>query len=141
MDASCRRLAGFALGAGLLLAGCASTRTGAMGLLPTNERLVTLVISEDRTLVEDHCRGAMAVGPVYGCQITRSSALPDGTAVRLIKIVRFTDSLPSPMAFEIDLHELCHTVATLQTGLADPCHVENHGLLENAPPRTVLKIR
>ena len=136
-----RRLAPFALGAGLLLAGCASTRAGAMGLLPTNERLVTLVVSEDRTLIEDHCRGAIAAGPVYGCQITRSITLPDGNPVRLIKIVRYTDALPSAMSFEIDLHELCHTVATLQTGLPDPCHVENHGLLENAPPTTVLRIR
>ena len=140
MDPMLRRFAGLALAVGMLLAGCATTRTGAMGLLPTNERLVTLVISEDRTLIEDHCRGAAAVGPVYGCQITRSSTLPDGHPVRLITIVRYTDSLPSPMAFEIDLHELCHTVATLQAGLTDPCHVENRGLLEHVP-QTVLKIR
>ena len=140
MDPTLRRLAACALAAGVLLAGCATTRTGAMGLLPTNERLVTLVISEDRTLIEDHCRGAAAVGPVYGCQITRNSTLPDGVPVRLITIVRYTDSLPSAMAFEIDLHELCHTVATLQAGVNDPCHIENHGLLEHAP-KTVLRIR
>ena len=130
-----------ALAAGLLLAGCATTRSGAMGLLPTKERLVTLVVSEDRMLIEDQCRDAVAVGPVLGCQITRNSTLPDGQSVRLIKIVRYTDSLPSAVSFEIDLHELCHAIATRQAGVTDPCHAENNGLLENALPRSVLKLR
>ena len=109
-----------------------------MGLLENNERLVTLVVTEDKSLIEDHCRGAAAVGPILGCQITRSSTLPDGNQVRLIKIVRYTDALPSAMAFEIDLHELCHAIATLQSSVPDPCHTENQGLLQ-ASPRTVLK--
>ena len=117
--------------AGLALAftACATTRTGSMGLLANYEKLVTLVVTEDRSLIADECRGALAVGPILGCQITRNTALPDGSSVRLIKIVRYTDSLPSEMAFEIDLHELCHTVATLQT-LPDPCHAENNGFLK-----------
>jgi hypothetical protein len=113
----------------LALTACATTRTGSMGLLSNYEKLVTLVVTEDRSLIADECRGALAVGPILGCQITRTAALPDGSSVRLIKIVRYTDSLPSEMAFEIDLHELCHTVATLQT-LPDPCHAENSGFLK-----------
>jgi hypothetical protein len=124
----------------LALAGCASTRAGSMGLLPNDEKLVTLVVTQDRSIIEDECRGAHAVGPILGCQMTRSSVLPDGSQVRLIKIIRFTDALPSAMAFEIDLHELCHAIATLQTGLADPCHAENQGFLQ-ASPRSVLKLR
>lgn len=110
-----------------------------MGLLGNNEQLVTLVVTEDRALIQDQCRGALAMGPILGCQITRSTTLPDGETVRLIKIVRYTDALPSEMAFEIDLHELCHAVATLQT-VADPCHVGNNGLLQSMP-RAVLRIR
>jgi hypothetical protein len=126
------RLAAGLLTAGLVLAGCATTRTASMGVLPNNEHLVTLLVTEDRTLIEDRCRGALAIGPILGCQSTRSTTLPDGQGVRLITIVRFTDSLPSAMAFEIDLHELCHAVATLQ-GVNDPCHVGNDGLLHAAP--------
>ena len=48
---------------------------------------------------------------------------------RLIKVVRYTDALPSPMAFEIEIHELCHTVAALQP-IDDPCHAENNGLIQ-----------
>jgi hypothetical protein len=43
-------------------------------------------------------------------------------------IVRYTDSLPSKLAFEIEVHELCHAIASLQT-IDDPCHVGNDGLL------------
>ena len=72
-----------------------------MGRLPNSDNLVTLVVSKDRRVVEEHCRGALALGPVYGCQVTRHSPLGDGTSVRLIKIVRYTDRLPSEMALEI----------------------------------------
>ena len=47
---------------------------------------------------------------------------------RAVKIVRYTDRLPSEMAFEIDLHELCHVVAALQP-IADPCHNGNGGTI------------
>lgn len=127
------------LAALLLLAGCASTRTGTMGTLPNQEPLVTLLVTEDRDVVADNCRGALAAGRVLGCQVTRTTVLPDGEQVRLIKIVRFTDALPSAMSFEIDLHELCHAVATLQ-GVADPCHIGNNGLVTTAP-RSVQRIR
>ena len=53
----------------------------------------------------------------------RESELP----TRVVKIVRYTDALPSEMAFEIDLHELCHMVAALQPVLRDPCHDGNDG--------------
>ena len=127
------------MAAALSLTACATTRTGSMGLLPNYERLVTLTVTEDRSRIADECRGALAVGPILGCQITRNTALPDGSIVRLIKIIRYTDALPSEMAFEIDLHELCHAVATLQS-VADPCHAENNGLLKSQPT-TVLRIR
>jgi hypothetical protein len=133
---SLRRFAVLVLLPGVALVGCATTRSGAMGLLPNQERLVTLVVTEDKALIQDHCRGALAVGPILGCQVTRDTVLPDGNQVRLIKIVRYTDWLPSAMAFEIDLHELCHAVATLQSTVPDPCHAENDGLLQAAAHQT-----
>jgi hypothetical protein len=117
-----------------LSVGCATTRAGSMGPLPNNESLVTLIVTKDRSIIEDECRGAPAPGPVLGCQVTRVTTLPDGQEIRLIKIIRYTDRTPSAMAFEIDLHELCHTVATLQP-MSDPCHVGNDGFLKAATPR------
>lgn len=113
----------------LAFAGCAGTRMGQVGRLPTGDRLVTVVLSEDRETVDRECGYPLAVGPVYGCQSTNAIALPDGRTARLIKVVRYTDALPSPMAFEIEIHELCHTVAALQT-IDDPCHAENNGLIQ-----------
>jgi hypothetical protein len=103
-----------------------------MGILPSHDPLVTLVVSENRDVIERHCQGALALGPIYGCQIMRVSPQPDGSSVRTIKIVRYTDRLPSAMALEIDVHELCHAVATLQS-VDDPCHVGNGGYLQAAP--------
>jgi hypothetical protein len=42
------------------------------------------------------------------------------------------------MAFEIDIHELCHAVAALQP-IEDPCHVGNRGFLRSSgfPVRTL----
>ncbi|MBI2216955.1 MAG: hypothetical protein HYU51_06615 [Candidatus Rokubacteria bacterium] len=122
----------------LLLAACAGTRVAEMGRLPNRDNLVTLVVSEDRAVIEQHCQGALAAGPIYGCQVTRYSPLADGSSVRLIKIVRYTDRLPSPMALEIDVHELCHAVASLQS-VPDPCHVGNNGFLQTAP-RAIMRI-
>ena len=85
--------------------------------------------SPDRETVDRECGYPLAVGPVYGCQSASAIALPDGRTARLIKVVRYTDALPSPMAFEIEIHELCHTVAALQT-IDDPCHAENNGLIQ-----------
>jgi len=113
----------------LALAGCAGTRVGQVGRLPTGDRLVTVVLSDDRETVDRECGYPLAVGPVYGCQSTNAISLPDGRTARLIRVVRYTDTLPSPMAFEIEIHELCHTVAALQT-IDDPCHAENNGLIQ-----------
>jgi hypothetical protein len=48
--------------------------------------------------------------------------------------VRYTDALPSTMAFEIEVHELCHAVAALQT-IDDSCHAENNGLIQTSRRR------
>ena len=127
-----RRWLGWAAVA-MLLAGCASTtRTAAMGPLPNHEKLVTLVVTEDRAVVRTECRSVAAVGPILGCSLWRP-ALVDGTPVRLIKIVRFTDAVPSALALEIDVHELCHAIAALQP-IDDPCHVDNGGIIQAAAP-------
>jgi len=49
--------------------------------------------------------------------------------VRMIKIVRYAETLPSPATFEIDAHELCHAIAALQV-VDDPCHEGNGGVLQ-----------
>jgi hypothetical protein len=120
----------------ILLEGCVSTRSAAMGRLPNNENLVSLTVTQDRSLVESECAGVVAIGRILGCQTMRTLVLPDGEQVRLVRIVRFTDSLPSAMAFEIDLHELCHAIASVQS-VADPCHVGNNGTLQSALPRAL----
>jgi hypothetical protein len=120
----------------ILLAGCVSTRSAAMGRLPNNEHLVSLLVTQDRTLVEKQCEGVAAIGRILGCQTMRTMVLPGGEQIRLVKIVRFTDALPSAMAFEIDLHELCHAIASVQS-VSDPCHVGNNGTLQTAIPRAL----
>ena len=119
----------FALG--LVLSGCVSTRVAQVGALTNGERLVTLVVSEDRQVVHRECQDVPALGPILGCQTSRALALPNGVAVRAVKIVRYTDALPSRMAFEIDAHELCHAIAAVQ-GIEDPCHAENRGIVESS---------
>ncbi len=116
-----------------LLNGCAGTRTLQMGVLPNNESLVTLTVTEDRNVVARHCQGAVALGPILGCQTSRTMTMPDGQQIKAVKIVRYTDALPSPMAMEIDVHELCHAVASLQP-LSDPCHIGNGGMLQAVSP-------
>jgi hypothetical protein len=118
----------FGLAALVALTGCAGpTRTAAFGPLDGGHQLVTLVVSEDRAVVERECEGTPASGPLLGCQKSWPVALPDGRGVRAMKIVRYTDRLPSALAFEIDVHELCHAVAALQL-VDDPCHVGNDGV-------------
>jgi hypothetical protein len=46
-----------------------------------------------------------------------------------MKIVRYAETLPSAVTFEIDAHELCHAVAALQL-MDDPCHDGNNGMLQ-----------
>ena len=121
------------IGIGLVLTGCAGTRTMQMGVLPNDERLVTLTVSEDKGIIAQQCQGAFALGPILGCQISRVVTLPDGQQIKTIKIVRYTDALPSAMALEIDVHELCHAVASLQP-VSDPCHIGNGGMLQAVSP-------
>lgn len=118
-------------GAALLLAGCAETRSARFGLLAPDEPLVTLVVSEDRETVNRECYDPDGARGLLGCQTSRLVELPGGAQVKVIKVVRYTDSLPSEMAFEIDVHELCHAVAAAQ-GLEDPCHRENGGVVRAA---------
>jgi len=69
--------------------------------------------------------------PVLGCQISWPVVLEDGRRARSVKVVRYTEALPSALTFEIDVHELCHTVATLQA-FRDPCHVGNDGVAQTS---------
>lgn len=116
----------------LLLAGCAkSTRMARMGALPSMEPLVTLIVSDDRRVVERECRDVPAVGPVLGCSMWRTVRVDGTRDVKLMKVVRYADSLPSELAIEIDVHELCHVVAALQS-IDDPCHVGNDGVIQSA---------
>ena len=131
-------MATLAGGSLLLLSGCAATRTGEFGWLPNREPLVTLVVTEDHAVVERECAGLAQQGVVVGCQRSRVVALPGEGTVRVLKIVRFTDSLPSPLAFDIDGHELCHAVADLQ-GIADPCHDEGDGSVQATVPWSSVK--
>lgn len=118
--------------AALLLGGCAGTRVSSVGRLANDERLVTLVVTEDRKRVDSECKGVPALGTVLGCHVARRVQLDEHAVVQTVKLVRFTDRLPSAMAFEIEAHELCHTVAGLQA-LPDPCHDDNGGVLASTP--------
>lgn len=120
-----------ALASTVLFAACAGTRAGEVGRLPTGDQLVTLVVTENRKLVERECANALSIGRVYGCQTTRMVRLPDGRPARAVRIVRYTDKIPSEMAFEIEVHEMCHVVAALQP-IPDPCHVGNNGFMRSA---------
>ena len=122
-----------ALVALLTLGGCAtSTRTAQMGPLSTGP-LVTLIVTDDRAVVERECRDVPALGPILGCSIWHT-VQPDGrTDVKMMKVVRYTDALPSALALEIDAHELCHVVAALQP-IDDPCHVGNGGVVKSGAP-------
>jgi hypothetical protein len=118
--------------------GCAATtRSGALGLLPQGERLVTLVITEDPSVLRGECPPNLGHAAVLGCQTSREVTLANGP-VRLVKIVRYAERVPSSLTFEIDIHELCHAVAALQR-IDDPCHAENGGVVEHAAtPRHLL---
>jgi len=119
------------LGAALTLPACAGTRVASVGPLPNDEPLVTLVVSEDRHVVRSECPDILWLGVPAGCHIPRRLEAPDGRQIVAVKIVRYTDSLPSAMAFEIEAHELCHAVAALQN-LPDPCHTGNAGFLQTS---------
>jgi hypothetical protein len=120
------------IGSLLLMTGCAtSTRTASIGPLPTTEPLVTLIVSDDRRVIERECRDVPALGPVLGCSMWRTVRVDTRNEVKVMKVVRYADSLPSALALEIDIHELCHVVAALQS-IDDPCHVGNNGVIQSA---------
>ena len=112
------------------VAGCATgTRSGGLGHLGLDAPLVSLLVSDDPDIVRRECPLSVTARRVLGCQTSRMVELPAGGVARAVRIVRYTDQLPSPFAFEIDLHELCHAVATAQ-GLDDPCHTGNGGFAQ-----------
>ena len=113
------------------ISGCApATLVARMGPVHGDHVLVTLIVTEDRRVVSRECASVLAAGPILGCQM--SWPVPGAhRPVRAVKIVRYTDSIPSPLAFEIDVHELCHAVAALQV-LDDPCHQGNNGAVRAA---------
>jgi hypothetical protein len=115
------------------LSGCAAaTRVARMGPLAGDHVLVTLVVTEDRQVVRRECENVLAAGPILGCQMSWTVPGPH-PPVRAMKIVRYTDSIPSPLAFEIDAHELCHAIAALQV-MNDPCHTGNNGAVQAGTP-------
>jgi len=114
----------------LAAAGCAGTRSASFGPLTGDESLVTLVVSEDADVVRRECPDIAAPTRILGCQTSRVVHLPRGDSVRAVKIVRFTDALPSALAFEIDAHELCHAIAAVQA-IQDPCHGDNGGVVQS----------
>ena len=101
--------------------------------MPSADRLVTLVVSDDRRVVEHECRDVPALGPVLGCSIWRTIRTDHGTTVKVMKVVRYAESVPSELTMEIDVHELCHVVAALQP-IDDPCHVGNDGVIRAGDP-------
>jgi hypothetical protein len=115
----------------ILLGGCVSTSRLQMGLLPQGQPLVTLVVSEDREVVARECSAVTTADRVLGCHLWRWITLPAGSDIRLVTIVRYTDALPSALALEIDVHELCHAIAALQP-MVDPCHAGNDGAIRAA---------
>jgi hypothetical protein len=116
----------------LLLAGCAtSTRMARMGPLPSTEPLVTLIISDDRGVIARECRDVPALGPVLGCSMWRTVRVDGTKDVKVMKVVRYAESVPSELSLEIDIHELCHVVAALQS-IDDPCHLGNNGVIQSA---------
>ncbi|MFB3819700.1 MAG: hypothetical protein ACE147_18745 [Candidatus Methylomirabilales bacterium] len=113
--------------------GCApAIRATEAGLLATGQPLVRLVATDRREVVHRECVGASRPASVLGCQITGLAWLGPDRYVRTVRIVRYTDVLPSAFALEIEAHELCHAVAGLQN-LADPCHAGNGGVVRAEP--------
>jgi hypothetical protein len=113
------------------LTGCASeTRMMSFGPLPGGDRLLTLIVSEDLDVVRNQCRQIQPQQRVLGCQTSKPVHIPGALSVRAMTIVRYAESLPSAVTFEIDAHELCHAVANLQLLPFDPCHDGNSGELQ-----------
>jgi hypothetical protein len=119
----------FFVGAVLLLSACAETRVARFGALGNDEALVTLVVTEDLDRVQRECQNVPEHGTILGCHMSRPIVLSEDVPVVTMTIVRYTDALPSAMAFEIDAHELCHAVAAVQL-IGDPCHNGNDGVVQ-----------
>jgi hypothetical protein len=113
---------------GILVSGCTTTLISHLGPLPDHRSLVTLVVTEDRSLIKKECMHGEQV-PVLGCQLTLVSILGEAPNVRAVKIVRYTDKLPSRTAVENEAHQVCHIVTRLQ-GLPDLCHAGNGEMAE-----------
>ena len=114
----------------LAVSGCAATtRVAQFGPLAEGKSLVTLVVSEDLDVVRRECANVPAAGPILGCHIAIAAKAISLRPVRSVKIVRYVESAPSAVTFEIDAHELCHAVAALQL-IEDPCHIGNNGELQ-----------
>jgi len=110
MAVRCRALV--ALAALLALGGCAtSTRMAKMGPLPTTEPLVTLIVSDDRAVVERECREVHALGPILGCSLWRTVSADGTTTVKVMKIVRYTSSKISSRA-----SDACVSLASSRSG-------------------------
>ncbi len=120
---------GLALLVGVVESGCATTMSARFGPLADGRSLVTLVVSEDLEVVRRECASVPARARILGCQLSTPSATPSALPVRTIKIVRYAETLPSAVTFEIDAHELCHAIASLQL-MPDPCHEGNGGVLQ-----------
>jgi hypothetical protein len=113
----------------LLASGCASgTKIAHFGPLADGKSLVTLVVSKDLDVIRRECANVPATGPILGCHIAVPAKAISQRPVRSVKIVRYVESVPSAVTFEIDAHELCHAIAALQL-LEDPCHIGNNGEL------------
>ncbi len=108
------------------------TREIQFGHIRPGEPLVTLVVTQDRSVVWSECADAgTAGGPLLGCQRSYVVHVTGGRAVQVVKIVRYADVLPSPLAFEIEAHEMCHAIAAIQS-LDDPCHTDPAGSINSA---------
>lgn len=122
------------------LVGCATgMRTGQLGPLGPDAHLVTLVVTDDPAVVRRECPPSFA-GAVLGCQTSRVVQAGHGRVARAVKIVRYAESLPSRLSFDVDIHELCHAIASVQP-IDDPCHIGNGGVVQGYPsaaPRSLI---
>jgi hypothetical protein len=103
----------------LAASGCASSALVAnLGQLDDTS-LVTLIVTSDLRLVEKECAGVPATAPLMGCEVS-IPAIRGTVPVRAVKVVRYTETMPTALSFEIDARSLCHTVAALQL-LTESC--------------------
>ena len=105
--------------------GCSTvTQTAHVGLLSNRESLVTLVVTEDQDVVSKACNN---IPRVAGCRHAGFTTLDDGTVLRTVKIVRYTDAPPTPATFASEAQQLCEVIAALQSAPVS-CH-QSHASL------------